>query len=192
MQNLTGGVLLLRNKYYIVIYRGKDFLPPSVATALTERQELAKRIQDVEEKVRCGVVDAAQSGEDEKQVHPTSVATALAERQELTKQSQDVAEKVQCGAVDVAQTGEDVENKVQHGALDVTQAGEDEGQALAGTLAEFYEAQARWGRDISAGEREKMIEEASKAKSARLVKRIEHKLVVVSCSLCGGVCVSEN
>jgi tetrahydromethanopterin S-methyltransferase subunit G len=183
LQTLTGGVLLLRNNYYIVIYRGKDFLPPSVAAALTERQELAKRIQDVEEKVRCGVVDAAQSGEDERQVLPTSVATASAERQELGKQSQDVEEKVQCGAVDVAQAGEvceDVEKKVQCGALDVAQAGEDEGQALAGTLAEFYEAQARWGRDISAGEREKMIEEASKAKSARLVKRIEHKLVVVS------------
>ena len=189
MQNLTGGVLLLRNKYYIVIYRGKDFLPPSVATALTERQELAKRIQDVEEKVRCGVVDAAQLGEEERKVLPTTVATVLAEGQELAKQSQNVEEKLQCGSVDVAQTGEDVENKVQQGALDVAQAGKDEGQALAGTLAEFYEAQARWGRDISAGEREKMIEEASKAKSARLVKRIEHKLVVVSCSLCWGVCV---
>lgn len=178
IKNLTGGVLLLRNKYYIVIYRGKDFLPPSVAAALTERQELAKQIQDVEEKVRCGVVDAAQSGEDKRQVLPTSVSTALAERQELAKQSQDVEEKVQSGAVDVAQAGEDVEKKVQSGALDVAQAGEDEGQALAGTLAEFYEAQARWGRDISVGEREKMIEEASKAKNARLVKRIEHKLVI--------------
>lgn len=117
IKNLTGGVLLLRNKYFIVIYRGKDFLPPSVAAALAERQELTKQIQDVEEKVRIRAVEPAQSGE-------------------------------------------------------------DKGQAPAGTLAEFYEAQARWGRDISSEEREKMIEEASKAKHARLVKRVEHKLAV--------------
>lgn len=119
MQNLTGGVLLLRNKYYIVIYRGKDFVPTSVAAALAERQELTKQVQDVEEKMRIKAIDAASPG-----------------------------------AV--------------------------EGQALAGTLAEFYEAQARWGREISAEERERMIEEDSRAKNAKLVRRIEHKLGVVS------------
>lgn len=117
LKMLTGGVLLLRNKYYIVIFRGKDFLPQSVAAALAERQEVTKQIQDVEERVRSNSVEAAPSGE-------------------------------------------------------------DEGKALAGTLAEFYEAQARWGRDISTEEREKMIEEASKAKTARLVKRTEHKLAI--------------
>ncbi|PKI43856.1 CRM-domain containing factor CFM3, chloroplastic/mitochondrial [Punica granatum] len=117
LKNLTGGVLLLRNKYYIVIYRGKDFLPPSVAAALLERQQLANQIQDVEEKVRTREIEEVPSAH-------------------------------------------------------------HEGQALAGTLAEFYEAQARWGREISAEEREKMIEEASKSKSVRLVKKIEHKLAV--------------
>ncbi|KAK8521373.1 hypothetical protein V6N13_077482 [Hibiscus sabdariffa] len=117
LKNLTGGVLLLRNKYFIVIYRGKDFLPPSVATALAERQDMTKQIQDAEERLRVRAVEPAQSVE-------------------------------------------------------------DKGQAPAGTLAEFYEAQARWGRDISAEEREKMIEEASKAKHARVVKRVEHKLAV--------------
>ncbi|KAK3440453.1 hypothetical protein EUGRSUZ_B00725 [Eucalyptus grandis] len=144
LKDLTGGVLLLRNKYYIVFYRGKDFLPPTVATALSERQELAKQIQDVEEKLRTGTV-------------PPTVATALSERQELAKQIQDVEEKLQTGTVDAAPSKE-------------------AGYAQAGTLAEFYEAQARWGRDISNEEREKMIEEASKSKSVRLVKRIEHKL----------------
>ncbi|KAK9926295.1 hypothetical protein M0R45_023533 [Rubus argutus] len=117
LKALTGGVLLLRNKYYIVIYRGKDFIPTSVAAALAERQELTKQVQDVEEKVRIKAIDAAS-------------------------------------------------------------AGAEEGQALAGTLAEFYEAQARWGREISAEERESMIEEDSKAKIARRAKRIEHKLGV--------------
>uniref|UniRef100_A0A5B6Z3L8 CRM domain-containing protein n=1 Tax=Davidia involucrata TaxID=16924 RepID=A0A5B6Z3L8_DAVIN len=116
IKKLTGGVLLLRNKYYIVIYRGKDFLPTSVAAALAERQEMTKQIQDVEEKMRSGTAEVTQT--------------------------------------------------VEHG------------QALAGTLAEFYEAQAQWGREISAEEREKMIEEASRAKSSRVVKKIEHKLAI--------------
>ncbi|KAL6568147.1 hypothetical protein OROHE_003831 [Orobanche hederae] len=116
LKNLTGGVLLLRNKYYIVMYRGKDFLPPTVATALAERQEMAKQVQDVEEKVRVG----------------PAAATPAAE----------------------------------------------ENEAQAGTLAEFYEAQARWGMNISAEERERMIEEASRAKHAKVIRRLEHKLAI--------------
>ncbi|KAH6820974.1 CRS1 / YhbY domain-containing protein [Perilla frutescens var. hirtella] len=115
LKALTGGVLLLRNKYFIVMYRGKDFLPPTVASALAERQEMTKQIQDVEEKVRGGPV-----------------------------------------------------------ALPVS----EEKGALAGTLAEFYEAQARWGTEISAEEREKMIEEASRAKHERVIRRLEHKLAI--------------
>lgn len=118
LKRLTGGTLLLRNKYYIVIYRGKDFLPTSVAASLAERQELTKEIQDVEEKVRG--------------------ATALPE---------------------------------------TASAVETEGKPLAGTLAEFHEAQARWGKEVSAEELEKMKEEAARAKNARIINRIEHKLV---------------
>ncbi|KAG2315860.1 hypothetical protein Bca4012_066708 [Brassica carinata] len=115
IKTLTGGVLLLRNKYYIVIYRGKDFLPSSVAATLAERQELTKEIQDVEEKVRNRDIEATQP----------------------------VGDKV---------------------------------SAEAGTLAEFYEAQARWGKEITPDHREKMLEEASRVASARVVKRIQHKL----------------
>lgn len=82
----------------------------------------------------------------------------------MAKQIQDVEEKLRTGTVDAAPSKE-------------------AGHALAGTLAEFYEAQARWGRDISTEEREKMIKEASKSKSVRLVKRIEHKLSLVSAFL---------
>ncbi|XP_048329619.1 CRM-domain containing factor CFM3, chloroplastic/mitochondrial [Ziziphus jujuba] len=126
LKMLTGGVLLLRNKYYIVIYRGKDFLPTTVAAALAERQQLAKQVQDVEEKVRV----------------------------------------------------QDVEEKLRNGVVDAVPSSEEGGQALAGTLAEFYEAQARWGREITAEERQKMIEEDSMAKNVRRVKRIEHKLAI--------------
>ena len=111
--------MLLRNKYYIVIYRGKDFVPTSVAAVLAERQELTKQVQDDEEKVRSR-------------------------------------------------------------AVHVTPSGEDEATTQAGSLAEFYEAQARWGRDISTEEREKMMKEAAKAKNVRLVRKIEHKLALVS------------
>lgn len=110
--------MLLRNKFYIVIYRGKDFLPTSVASALVERQEMTKQIQDIEEQVRNKTVE---------------------------------------------------ESLIVEG-----------GQALAGTLAEFYEAQARWGRETSNEEREKMMEEASKTEHAKAVKRMEHKLNIVS------------
>ncbi|GAB2292862.1 hypothetical protein Dimus_027095 [Dionaea muscipula] len=116
IKRLTGGVLLMRNKYYITIYRGKDFLPTSVAAALAERQELTKNIQDVEEQVRTGTVMDMPLGEEQ----------ALA----------------------------------------------------AGTLAEFYECQERWGREISTEERNKMIEAVSRAKTVRQVNQIDHKLSI--------------
>ncbi|KAL9239016.1 hypothetical protein vseg_013375 [Gypsophila vaccaria] len=116
LKRLTGGTLLLRNKFFIVIYRGKDFLPKTVAAAVTERMDLTKKIEDAEEQARSGAIEAVTSDE--------------------------------------------------------------QAQALAGTLAEFYEAQARWGRQVSPEECETMREEASKAKSLKEVKRIEHKLAL--------------
>ncbi|KAJ0735262.1 putative RNA-binding, CRM domain, YhbY-like superfamily [Helianthus annuus] len=120
LKKLTGGVLLLRNKYYIVIYRGKDFVPTTVATALAERQEMTKDIQDAEEKVRIGTVE------------PVAAAAS-----------------------------------VDHGQV-----------ALAGSLAEFYEAQAQWGREKTTEEHEQMLVEASKTKITRVVKKLEHKLFI--------------
>ncbi|XP_076951738.1 CRM-domain containing factor CFM3A, chloroplastic/mitochondrial-like [Bidens hawaiensis] len=126
LKKLTGGILLLRNKYYIVIYRGKDFVPASVATALAERQELTKEIQDAEEKVRGGAVELV----------PVPVPTP--------------------GPT----------------------TGENGQVALAGSLAEFYEAQAQWGREKTAEEHENMLQEASKTKITRVVKKLEHKLFI--------------
>ncbi|KAK7380048.1 hypothetical protein VNO78_32399 [Psophocarpus tetragonolobus] len=119
LKMLTGGTLLLRNKYFIVIYRGKDFVPTSVAAVLSEREELTKQVQDVEDKMRRRLR-----------------------------------------------------------AVDAILSVQGEATAQAGTLAEFYEAQARWGREISAEEREKMVEEAAKAKTVKLVRQIEHKLSI--------------
>nr|POE58216.1 chloroplastic group iia intron splicing facilitator crs1, chloroplastic [Quercus suber] len=46
---LTGGVLLLRNKFLIILYRGKDFLPGRVANLVSERETKLKGFQLHEE-----------------------------------------------------------------------------------------------------------------------------------------------
>lgn len=52
IKKLTGGMLLSRNKDFLVFYRGKNFLAPDVAEALLERERLAKSLQDEEEQAR--------------------------------------------------------------------------------------------------------------------------------------------
>ncbi|XP_030533990.1 CRM-domain containing factor CFM3A, chloroplastic/mitochondrial [Rhodamnia argentea] len=52
LKKLTGGVLLSRNKDFLVFYRGKNFLSPEVTEALLERERLAKSLQDKEEQAR--------------------------------------------------------------------------------------------------------------------------------------------
>ncbi|XP_062108191.1 CRM-domain containing factor CFM3A, chloroplastic/mitochondrial [Humulus lupulus] len=49
---LTGGMLLSRNKDFLVFYRGKNFLSKEVTEALLERESLAKSMQDEEEQAR--------------------------------------------------------------------------------------------------------------------------------------------
>lgn len=39
-QGLTGGTLLSRDKESIVLYRGKDFLPPAVSLAIEHRRKM--------------------------------------------------------------------------------------------------------------------------------------------------------
>ncbi|QHO01114.1 Chloroplastic group IIA intron splicing facilitator CRS1 [Arachis hypogaea] len=114
LKKLMGGTLLIRNKYFIVMYSGKDFVPTSVATVLVERQEMTKQVVDDKEKARCR-------------------------------------------------------------AIDVTQSGADEATTQVGSLAEFYEAQTCWGRDISAKECEKTIKESAKAKNIRLFRKAQTK-----------------
>ncbi|KAH9608122.1 hypothetical protein KSS87_004008 [Heliosperma pusillum] len=52
IKRLTGGIMLSRNKDFLVFYRGKDFLSPDVSEVLLERERLAKDLQDVEEQAR--------------------------------------------------------------------------------------------------------------------------------------------
>ncbi|KAK4755164.1 hypothetical protein SAY87_008921 [Trapa incisa] len=52
LKRLTGGVLLLRNKFYIIFFRGKDFLPGRVATSVAERELKLKEFHLHEEDAR--------------------------------------------------------------------------------------------------------------------------------------------
>ncbi|XP_019154731.1 PREDICTED: chloroplastic group IIA intron splicing facilitator CRS1, chloroplastic [Ipomoea nil] len=52
LKRLTGGIILLRNKFLIILYRGKDFLPSQVATLVAEREALLMRHQFHEESAR--------------------------------------------------------------------------------------------------------------------------------------------
>ncbi|XP_011093738.1 CRM-domain containing factor CFM3, chloroplastic/mitochondrial [Sesamum indicum] len=49
---LTGGTLVSRNKEFIVFYRGNDFLPPGVSSALIEAERSTALQQDEEEQAR--------------------------------------------------------------------------------------------------------------------------------------------
>ncbi|CAH8276699.1 unnamed protein product [Arabidopsis lyrata] len=52
IKRLTGGMLLSRNKDFLVFYRGKSFLSPEVAEALMEKERLVRTLQDEEEQAR--------------------------------------------------------------------------------------------------------------------------------------------
>ncbi|KAM6566420.1 hypothetical protein CsatA_025548 [Cannabis sativa] len=52
LKALTGGMLLSRNKDFLVFYRGKNFLTKEVTETLLERERLAKSMQDEEEQAR--------------------------------------------------------------------------------------------------------------------------------------------
>ncbi|XP_061371490.1 CRM-domain containing factor CFM2, chloroplastic [Gastrolobium bilobum] len=41
LKHLTGGTLLARDREFIVLYRGKDFLPPAVSKAIEQRRNIA-------------------------------------------------------------------------------------------------------------------------------------------------------
>ncbi|PHT56674.1 Chloroplastic group IIA intron splicing facilitator CRS1, chloroplastic [Capsicum baccatum] len=57
LKSLTGGVLLLRNKFFIILYRGKDFLPSQVASLVAEREAELTRCQLEEEVARFKAIE---------------------------------------------------------------------------------------------------------------------------------------
>eukprot|EP00252_Welwitschia_mirabilis_P002066 TRINITY_DN119_c0_g3_i1.p1 TRINITY_DN119_c0_g3~~TRINITY_DN119_c0_g3_i1.p1 ORF type:complete len:905 (-),score=189.46 TRINITY_DN119_c0_g3_i1:514-3228(-) len=79
LKRLTGGVLLSRNKEFIVFYRGKDFLTPAVSAALSEREALAKSLEEEEERARREASAMIPLDIDENESRSIGIAGTLAE-----------------------------------------------------------------------------------------------------------------
>ncbi|XLS56291.1 hypothetical protein HN51_006046 [Arachis hypogaea] len=85
---LTEGVMLLLNKYYIILYRGNDFLPSNVASLVEERELELKSCQLVEEVARMRANEAVSSSDYAEQ--ETSTSGSLAEFEEIQTKLEDV------------------------------------------------------------------------------------------------------
>lgn len=57
LKHLTGGILLLRNKFLIILYRGKDFLPCGVENLIVERERELQICQNHEEGARLKAIE---------------------------------------------------------------------------------------------------------------------------------------
>lgn len=57
-QRLTGGTLIARDKEFIVLYRGKDFLPPAVSSAIKERRKAVMYADNRSRKLRISATTA--------------------------------------------------------------------------------------------------------------------------------------
>uniref|UniRef100_A0A2N9IVR1 CRM domain-containing protein n=1 Tax=Fagus sylvatica TaxID=28930 RepID=A0A2N9IVR1_FAGSY len=82
------GVLLLRNKFLIILYRGKDFLPGSVANLVAERETKLKRFQLYEEGARQKAIETIflDNGPSE----DTSLSGTLSEFQNIQTEFRDL------------------------------------------------------------------------------------------------------
>ncbi|CAN0896627.1 Chloroplastic group IIA intron splicing facilitator CRS1, chloroplastic [Linum grandiflorum] len=64
LKRLTGGVLLLRNKFFIILYRGKDYLPSEVAALVADRESEIGRFHLDEESIREKAAESVHTVED--------------------------------------------------------------------------------------------------------------------------------
>ncbi|VAI94077.1 unnamed protein product [Triticum turgidum subsp. durum] len=60
LKHLTGGTIILRNKDFIILYRGKDFLPGGVKRSVIEQEARVDAQQVKEEEARLTVMDSLQ------------------------------------------------------------------------------------------------------------------------------------
>ncbi|KAA8530591.1 hypothetical protein F0562_005300 [Nyssa sinensis] len=91
LKSLTGGVLLLRNKFFIILYRGKDFLPCRVADLVAEREMELKRCQLQEEAARLTAVETFYVTSET--LTNTGTAGTLSEFQDYLSESWDLKEE---------------------------------------------------------------------------------------------------
>ncbi|ESQ41603.1 hypothetical protein EUTSA_v10012836mg [Eutrema salsugineum] len=85
LKHLTGGVLILRNRYLIILYRGKDFLTDEVADLVDDRERLLRRYQHFEETKRESDIEISVAVTNHKQLEGTSKTGTLSEFQELQR-----------------------------------------------------------------------------------------------------------
>ncbi|CAF2136185.1 unnamed protein product [Brassica napus] len=90
LKNLTGGVLILRNKYLIILFRGKDFLSDEVADLVDDRERLLRRYQHFEETRRESDIEISEVVADGEQLEETSKTGTLLEFQELQRKFGDM------------------------------------------------------------------------------------------------------
>lgn len=84
-QHLTGGVLILRNKYLIILFRGKDFLSDEVADLVDDRERLLRRYQHFEETKRESDIEISEVVTNGKELEERSKTGTLLEFQELQR-----------------------------------------------------------------------------------------------------------
>ncbi|KAF8053769.1 hypothetical protein N665_1375s0007 [Sinapis alba] len=85
LKHLTGGVLILRNKYLIILFRGKDFLSDEVADLVDDRERLLRRYQHFEETKRESEIEISEVVTNGEQLEETSKTGTLLEFQELQR-----------------------------------------------------------------------------------------------------------
>lgn len=85
LKHLTGGVLILRNKYLIILFRGKDFLSDEVADLVDDRERLLRRYQHFEETKRESDIEISEVVTDGEELEETSKTGTLLEFQELQR-----------------------------------------------------------------------------------------------------------
>ncbi|KAM6549914.1 hypothetical protein CsatB_021590 [Cannabis sativa] len=82
LKSLTGGTLIARDREFIVLYRGKDFLPPAVSSAIEERRKYVMQGK----KLRAEHSTAVTSAQDELETTPSgpNEHSVIREQRKLT------------------------------------------------------------------------------------------------------------
>ncbi|KAI5079708.1 hypothetical protein GOP47_0005187 [Adiantum capillus-veneris] len=84
LKRCTGGVLLGRDRYFITIYRGKDFLPRQIAFAITEKSTMLRNLKAGDELVEGGISTINYPRMDE----PSADDIRLKAEQEMRRQAE--------------------------------------------------------------------------------------------------------
>ncbi|RZC58086.1 hypothetical protein C5167_005389 [Papaver somniferum] len=129
VQRLTGGVLILRNKSFIIFYRGKDFVPPRVASLIVSRETELKHCQVEEEGARQKALESLHVNN--KEVHNNCTVGTFSDFRDI--QAKYELLKIGCGVVDVEKEAEkerlEKELRMQKHKLEILQAKIDKSDA---------------------------------------------------------------